>query len=420
MKICMFSNTYLPHVGGVAISVATFSRELRKKGHAVMVVAPKFDGKAPPEDEQYVCRVAAIQNFNGSDFSVRVPVPGLVDNDIDAFAPDIIHSHHPFLLGDTALRTAQRLNVPIIFTHHTRYEEYTHYVPLDSEVLKRFVTHLATEYANLCDTVIAPSTSIKKLLLERGVTTAVEVLPTGIDLDSFQQGNGLRFREANGLDRKCPVIGHVGRLAREKNLPYLAEAVARCMQKRTDAVFVVAGGGDAEQDIRRIFARADLEKRLIMPGILVGDDLADCYNAMDIFVFGSKSETQGLVLMEAMAAGTPVIALHASGVNDVVEDGKNGRVLPADCSVDVFAEVIADVLTKNSMEQWREQARHTARSFSREKCTEQLLQLYTHTLEQQRAMAVEADTLDELVQRIRVEWDLLQEKASALAQSISR
>lgn len=419
MKICMFSNTYLPHVGGVATSVATFSRELRKMGHAVMVVAPTFDGKAPPEDEQHVRRVTAIQNFNGSDFSVRVPVPGLVDNDIDAFAPDIIHSHHPFLLGDTALRTAQRLNVPIVFTHHTRYEEYTHYVPLDSAALKRFVTHLATEYANLCDTVIAPSTSIQKLLQERGVTTGVEVLPTGIDLDSFQQGNGLRFREARGLDRERTIIGHVGRLAHEKNLPYLARAVARCMQQRADAVFVVAGGGDAEQEIQRIFARAGLEERLIMPGILAGDELADCYNAMDIFVFASKSETQGLVLMEAMAAGTPVIALHASGVNDVVDDGKNGRVLPADCSVDAFAAAIADVLTRNAMAQWRAQASQTARNFSREKCTELLLQLYTRTLQQQRAEAVETDSLDELIQRIRVEWDLLQEKASALAQSIS-
>ncbi|MDF1578988.1 MAG: glycosyltransferase, partial [Desulfobulbales bacterium] len=273
MKICMFTNTYLPHVGGVARSVSTFAEDLRKAGHSVLIVAPTFAAmdKEPAED---VVRVPAIQNFNGSDFSVRIPVPGIIDDTISAFRPDIIHSHHPFLLGDAALRVARSSDLPLVFTHHTLYENYTHYVPLDSRILKRFVINLATQYANLCNQVIAPSTSVGKLLLERGVKSPVEVLPTGIDLDFFKKGDGRRFREKHGIGQDTVVIGHVGRLAREKNLPLLATAVARYVREDARACFVVAGRGDAERSIRQVFRENNIEERLIMPGNFTGNELA--------------------------------------------------------------------------------------------------------------------------------------------------
>lgn len=418
MNICMFTNTYLPHVGGVARSVSTFAQDLRKIGHDVLVVAPTFDGQTDSEDEKHVLRIAAIQNFNGSDFSVRIPAIGLIDNEITEFQPDVIHSHHPFLLGDTALRAAERLNLPIIFTHHTRYEEYTHYVPLDSDMLKRFVIHLATEYANLCDAVIAPSTSIQKLLREREVTSPIEVLPTGIDLDYFKQGDGERFKTAHNIRETVRIIGHTGRLAREKNLPFLAKSVTQFLQDRPDFVFVVAGTGDAEKEIKEIFAGAGRQKQLVLPGILEGNGLADCYQAMDLFVFASRSETQGLVLMEAMAAGTPVIAIRASGVSDVVEDEKNGRILPSDSSVHSFADAIAGAFDQDRIAGWSSEALVTARQFSREKCAEKLLELYEKTISNHGGDSVEMEGFDELLRKIKVEWELLQEKASALAQSI--
>src|SRR6185369_13365031 len=135
MKICMMTNTYLPHVGGVARSVSTFAEEYRRQGHEVLVVAPNFPGRMPKRGEAIVERVAAVQNFNGSDFSVRLPLAAGLSVRLDTFAADIIHAHHPFLLGDTALRMAMNKNVPIVFTHHTRYEDYTHYVPF-SDTLK--------------------------------------------------------------------------------------------------------------------------------------------------------------------------------------------------------------------------------------------------------------------------------------------
>jgi len=186
MKICMFTNTYLPHVGGVARSVDFFAKDLRKLGHRVLVVAPTFPtDMGPVEDNDRVLRVPAVQNFNGSDFSVTIPAPFIVSQRIENFKPDILHSHHPFLMGDTALRIARRRDLPLVFTHHTLYERYTHYVPLDSKALQDFVINLSTRYANFCDRVVAPSSSIARLIRRRGVQRPIEEIPTGVDADFF-------------------------------------------------------------------------------------------------------------------------------------------------------------------------------------------------------------------------------------------
>lgn len=418
MNICMFTNTYLPHVGGVARSVSIFAEDLRAMGHNVLVVAPTFDHQPKNEDERRVLRVPAIQNFNGSDFSVRIPLPGMLEEKINDFRPDIIHSHHPFLLGDTALRTARLHDLPILFTHHTLYEQYTHYVPFDSAAMKRFIIHLSTEYANLCSGVIAPSGSIKALLKKRGVSVPVVVIPTGIDLNFFNNGKADLFRKKYNIPAEQKIIGHIGRLAREKNLPFLAAAVTRFLKNHKGYSFVVAGTGDAEKEIKKMFAAHSLSDRLIMPGILHGTELADCYKAMDIFVFASKSETQGLVLMEAMAAGVPVIAVRASGVSDVVEDRKNGRILRANCSEMGFAEAIADAFQGNNIEQWSRAAVQTVDSFSREQCASSLLNLYDKMIYASSGSAIQSDILDGIRKKIGVEWELLQEKAAAVMQTL--
>ena len=237
MNILMMTNTYLPHVGGVARSVDAFSQALRAEGHAVLVVAPSFQGAA--RREAGVVRVPAIQHFNGSDFSLRLPIPGLLSRALDRFEPDVVHSHHPFLLGDAALRVATRFGLPLVFTHHTMYERYTHYVPGDSPALRRFVMGLVREYANLCDAVIAPSESIARLLVERGVRAPIHAIPTGVEVGRFGRGDGAALRRRLGIAPGSFVVGHVGRLAHEKNLPFLAAAVAGLLRSDPDAHFQI-------------------------------------------------------------------------------------------------------------------------------------------------------------------------------------
>lgn len=425
MNICMFTNTYLPHVGGVARSVSAFAEDLRGLEHRVLIVAPvyKGDGREDPA-EKWVLRVPAIQNFNGSDFSVRLPLPYLIDDRVRRFRPDIVHSHHPFLLGDSALRTARGHHLPLIFTHHTLYEQYTHYVPFDSQAMKRFVINMVTEYANLCSAVIAPSRSVADLLAKRGVTRPVHEIPTGIDTAFFAAGDGRGFRKRYNIAPDALVVGHLGRLAREKNLPYLARAVSRFLRRRHDSCFLVVGMGDAEEDIRRIFADAGQEKKLIKVDNLTGTDLADCYRAMDVFVFASQSETQGLVLAEAMAAAIPVVALNASGVREVVADGENGFLLRANASVRSFAEAIERFagLTGKKRRLMRQAAQARAAVFSRQRSVRRLLALYEATLAEHAATGGarrEGGRLEAVLNRLQTEWDLLAGKVGGVVETFS-
>ena len=147
MNILMMTNTYTPHVGGVARSVSTFTKKLSDLGHRVIVVAPEYEGTS--KDEKDIIRIPAIQHFNGSDFSVVLPIPVFLENHVEDFKPDIVHSHHPFLIGSTAVRISTKYSVPLVYTQHTMFEKYTHYVPVGFEKLKQFVASLSTGYANL-------------------------------------------------------------------------------------------------------------------------------------------------------------------------------------------------------------------------------------------------------------------------------
>ncbi|HSP57954.1 MAG TPA: glycosyltransferase, partial [Halomonas sp.] len=319
MNVLMFTNTYLPIVGGVSESVQRLKQRLQEMGHRVLLVAPRLEGQ--PRKEVDVVRVAAVQHFNGSDFSLPVPIPGQLYDDIEAFEPDIVHSHHPFLLGDTAARAAETYGLPLVFTHHTLYEHYTHYVPGDSPRMRRFAIALATQYTWLCDEVIAPSESIRDLLLERNANPVLSVVPSGVNTVRFADGEGQRWREPLGIPAGAYVIGHLGRLAREKNLAFLAEAVCRALVALPEAHFLVVGEGEARRFMRDIAQTHGVAARCHFTGRLQGQALIDAYHAMDVFAFASHSETQGMVVAEAMAAGLPVVAVSAPGVSEVVRDG---------------------------------------------------------------------------------------------------
>jgi len=424
MNICMFTNTYLPHVGGVARSVANFTEDIRQMGHHVLVVAPTFPESDPGEDAEEVLRVPAIQSFNGSDFSVRIPLPFIINEKIDAFKPDIIHSHHPFLLGDSALRAAYRRNLPLVFTHHTLYEAYTHYVSNSSTAMKRFAIKLSTLYANLCYQVVAPSDSIAGLIAGRGVKRPIEIIPTGIDFEFFNEGEGSRFRKHFGIPQDARVIGHLGRLAPEKNLVYLAEAVACAMKKDAQAWFLVVGSGPAEGDIKNLLNQAGVDDRLVMAGKQTGENLREAYQSMDLFVFASKSETQGVVLAEAMAAKTPIIALDAPGAREVVEDGVNGRLLPGSSDTKAFAEAVLSYFSGDrGAEKWREAAIEKAKAFSRENSARKMVQLYNRIVEKgfdhlPGSLPEAFIPWDSLQRTIKAEWNLLSQKAAAFVQTV--
>jgi glycosyltransferase involved in cell wall biosynthesis len=422
----MFTNTYRPHVGGVARSVSAFAQDLVHQGHSVTVIAPHYQQENDVQEEKgvRVIRVPAIQNFNGSDFSVRLPIPFALSERIDLLNPEVIHSHHPFLLGDTAMRVARQRKLPLVFTHHTMYEWYTHYVPFDSKGMKRFVINLSTQYANMCSVVIAPSQSIARLLQGRGVLTDIQVIPTGIDRKLFASGQAEHIRREFGLNTNTTIIGHVGRLTLEKNLDFLARSISTAMQSMPDAVFLLVGDGPSRENIKNHFARQGLAERLLLTGKRSGQALADAYAAMDVFAFASKTETQGLVLAEAMAASTPVVALDASGTREVVADGKNGRLLPSETREQDFAQALKKLLSNRSaLDQIKANALNTSIAFSRQSSAQKLSTLYQSLLSSRKGRKIHdpEDILswDVLLRSVKTEWELITQKTQAMVDAVT-
>lgn len=408
----MFTNTYQPIVGGVSESVQRLKRCLQASGHRVLVVAPRLKGQ--PEHEPDVVRVAAMQHFNGSDFSLPVPIPGQLFDAIEAFDPDIVHSHHPFLLGDTAARAAETYGLPLVFTHHTLYEYYTHYVPGDSWRMQRFAVSLATQYTWICDEVIAPSESIRDLLVEREANPSISVVPSGVDIERFAVGDGQAWRERFGIPKGSYVIGHLGRLAREKNLAFLASAVAETLAREPEARFLVVGEGEAGRDIQTEAERRSVTERVHFTGRLQGQALIDAYHAMDVFAFSSHSETQGMVVAEAMAAGLPVVAIAAPGVREVVVDGVNGRLIAED-DVDAMADALAALATSRARSPLADGARQTAADYDEARCAERCLDVYRRAIARGGPFTHADDGgWDRVRGRLGAEWRMLRYRGRLL------
>ncbi len=380
MNILMVTNTFAPNVSGVARSVTLSTEAYRRRGHRVVVVAPEFDGA--PEKEVDVVRIGALRNFAGTDYSVVIGPPLYLARAVDAFGPDIVHSHGPFLLGTTAARLARTRRVPLVFTHHTLYEHYTHYLPGDSVLVKRIALNRGTRYANICDAVFAPSRSIRELLRTRGVTVPIYEVPTGVPLALFAEGDGASFRARHRIPANAVVVGTVGRLAEEKNLDFLSRALARFLAATPGSHALIVGDGPSYEPMAAIFAAAGLARRVVFTGALEPPALVDAYHAMNAFAFASLTETQGLVLAEAMAAGVAVVAVDAPGAREIVRDGYNGRLLPG-AEEAAFHGALDWVIQRGRSDASAlgAVARESARAFSLDAVAERALAAYDEIIE---------------------------------------
>jgi endonuclease/exonuclease/phosphatase family metal-dependent hydrolase/glycosyltransferase involved in cell wall biosynthesis len=413
MNILMMSNTYTPIVGGVEQSIQIFAEQFRRRGHRVVIAAPTFQHM--PENELDVIRVPALQKFNRTDFSVNLPVPELLSGLLKGFRPDVIHSHHPFLMGDIALRLSGQYGIPLVFTYHTMFEQYLHYLPVHNDVVKRFVIELSAGYANLADQVIVPSESVCHVLLQRGVETPIEVIPTGIDLARFAEGDREKWRRHFNIPAGHFVAGYLGRVAPEKNMEFLARSVADFLKQDLTSHFLIVGNGPSEHEVRRIFENEGVISRVHFSGSLSGQELVDSYHAMDVFTFASVSETQGIVLAEAMAASLPVIAVDAPGVREIIKDSRNGRLLSR-MDKDDFTQALKDFrnLPSDQHEAMKQSALRTAGSFSIDVSTEKMFKIYER-------ISVKSSCLDErkhsmwrmAMKRMETEWELLKNIAEA-------
>ena len=331
LRVAMFTNNYLPFIGGVPISIERLRRGLENLGDKLLIVAPRY--KDQPEAEAHVLRVPSLLAMGAKrEFRLANIFLGRIRKRVRAFAPDIIHLHHPFWLGSLGLFVARRLKVPAIYTYHTRLEHYAHFVPLPGMLFRNLISHtLIKRFSNKCDGVIVPTYSTEEYLRMIGVKTPTFVQPTGIEYQRFQD---VRRQDIDQLRHQLKlgdekVFISVSRLSNEKNIDFMIEAI-NALRRETDVPFrfLMIGDGHQRDRLQKKIEDLDLRQHFSLVGAIPPEDMATWYRLGDAFLFASKSETQGMVILEAMAAGLPVVAVRSSGIEDVVRHGFNGFKTP--------------------------------------------------------------------------------------------
>ncbi len=374
VRVGVFSDSYLPRISGVVRSIVSFVTELRRQGHHASIFAPAYRGYRDTDPD--VARFPSVRPPGHPDFPLAIPIDRAFLAKLRRRRLTVIHTHTPFLMGAAAGYASRRLGLPLIFTHHTMYGEYVHYVPLVSERFSRKVVNRHTaRYCNQCTAVIAPSNAVKTMLQSIGVTSPIEVLATaGFELERFDRLDPSWVRPRFGIPPDVPLVITVGRLAPEKRFDVLLAAFAEAA-RGTPARLLVVGGGPEARELRARTGRLGLRTQVVFSGPLEHERVLDCYAAADVFAFASPTETQGLVVVEAMAAGLPVAAVRAGGVPEVVGEGETGLLAELDphALAGVIRRLLDDARLRRDL---AERGRVAARAYAIEELTQRLVALY--------------------------------------------
>lgn len=379
MKIAMLTNNYKPFVGGVPISVERQAHELIKLGHEVTVFAPTYgDTKAVDEmaKERIIrYRTQSRKMENGMVYPGIAPVEILNVFREEKF--DCIHVHHPMFVGPWGVYLGRKYDIPVIYTYHTRYEDYLHYIRClrisenSLGVKKRAVRWIQERmipaymrwFADQCDMVLTPSAGMQQILRGYGMNARSAVFPTGL-ADTFFERDPKRcaqIRETYGRGKKHLLVT-VSRLEKEKNYGFLLRGIAELKEKYGDDFHVmIIGEGSLKQELKVRAAFLGIQDNVTFLGNIENSEVKDYLRAADLFLFASKSETQGIVLAEAMAAGRPVVAVHAVGVDDIVKDGVNGFLTQED--EEMYADKIFEALKSENIRRMSAQAENTAENY---------------------------------------------------------
>ena len=372
MKIGLFADSYKPYISGVTVSVNTLADELERMGHTVRIFAPAYMGHSEHGPKLFRCPSLPTRYPN---FRIALPFyPGIAPVIKDL---DIIHSHSPFQMGWLARYFAKKYHIPYVYTFHTLFEQYAHYVPLlPARWTRGIISKLINMFCNRCSAVIVPTPKIKEYLLSKNVTKPIHVIPTGIDTVTIHAADKVAVRRRHGISDSCKVLVYVGRLTKEKNIPFLIRALAMSLKKHPTAKFLISATGPQESTYKKLAKQLGIDHQAIFAGQHAPPEVFNYYAAGDIFVFASVTETQGLVIAEAKAAGLPVVAVNAQGVADAVVDAVDGFLCPQNETA--FAEKL-DYLLENDFARkvMGQAARVNAEKFSARLIAEQIFAVYT-------------------------------------------
>ncbi len=380
LNIGIFTDSYRPYVSGVVRSIETFRRDLERLGHRIFVFAPDYPGAKP---EKNVFRYLSLPAPTQPDFFFPIPLSFRHSSVVNSIQLDIIHVHTPFLMGTLGAAMARRFNLPLLFTYHTLYQNYTHYVPMGRSISNQLIKRWNKNFCNRCDLIIAPSLFVKELIGETGVNKPVHVIPTGLNLEEYHGNDQNWLKKQYNIDSRERVILHVGRLAREKNIGFILDVVEELLHNcLVPFKLVIVGSGPEENKLKLLCRQKNMENHVIFTGQVTHDELLKCYAGGDIFVFASRTETQGIVLIEAKASGLPAVALDAPCMDGILTNGKDGYLVN---SKENFIDNLRFLLeNEDKAREMGSYGESNTTSFSAPFLAEKLANVYYYTLLQKK------------------------------------
>ena len=378
MRIGIFSECYHPVLNGVVVSIDAFRNELERRGHKFYIFTTENPGFK--DTDPNVVRFSAMLPFQakGGKYPIAWPqIAQLQTAKIARYNLDIIHSQHLLGLGTLGLNVGRVLRIPTILTYHTLLAEYTHYVPLFSGLARAYLIKKSRDICNQYDQVVTPSPSMKRVLRSYDVTTPITSIPTGVELDDFQDSySSKEIRKKYQIpDHQKTILLYVSRIAKEKNVEFLFEAIEILAQKRDDFHLLMVGGGPELECYKRKTVDWGLKNLITFTGMVEKKETNKIFGACDLFVFPSITETQGIVITEAMAAGIPAVAINEMGPSDIIEDGEDGFLVPLNKKQ--FADKIEFLIDNIKLRQkMGKNAQKNAEKFSVETTCDQMERLY--------------------------------------------
>jgi len=387
LTIGLFTDTYLPQINGVTTLMPIMERILRDQGHEVFVFAPSYDSPRWSQESEHLFRFPAFKFAFHKES--RVTIPFHADARAAFKRLDVIHSQTPFSLGWLAIQLSRRYKVPHLHTYHTLFTEYLHYFPKYLRPSTKLVGKVSHAFCNGCDAVSVPSTPMKEELRSYGITLPIYLLPFGLDMDDFAHEPKIDLYEALNLDRSDRVLLCTGRLSAEKNVDFVLRSFEKIAAEEPNSKLVIVGDGPARADLEHLAADLHLSDRVIFTGYVAWKDLIDYYKQADLFVYGSKTETQGIVFMEAMASGLPVVAIGEMGALEAVHHDKTGILVEED--EDQFARAALDLVNDEARFQvFAERSLVAAKDLSIQSSITTLLEIYNEMISKRAVVKQQA------------------------------
>lgn len=385
MHVLMISDVYFPRINGVSTSIQSFRSELIASGHRVTLICPDYpetlilERAKDQHDDEDILRIPSRKVLlDPEDRMIRYRAMINLMPILRGRGIELVHIHTPFVAHYAGLKIARKLAVPVVESYHTFFEEYLYnYIRwIPRNWLKRAARFFSKNQCNAVDALVVPSSPMRDALQTYGVTTEMHIIPTGLNLEAFRTPPSSDFRSQLSIRDDQPLLLYVGRVAMEKNIDFLVDVMPFVLEESPDAVLVIAGEGPAEHHLKRKVSDMGLQSCVKFAGYMRRDGaLQDAYRAADLFVFASRTETQGLVLLEALALGTPVVALGVMGTLDVLKPEGGCVIAPENPSG--FAEAINQTLNQpERYQQLAEQASRYADTWTATQKTQLLLDVY--------------------------------------------